>query len=314
MSFPKSSRLLLLLSAVFLFAGCSTIGFYWDLYRANRAGNRFWRTYEHLERDVPYSANSDVRLDVYSPPDGDGHPVLIFIHGGGWDSYNKKLFAPVAMQLLPRDIVIVIPNYTLYPEAEYRQMGREVADAVAWTFENIAEFRGDPERVVLSGHSAGGHLSGLVAFDSRFLDARGHSPAQLAGWIGLSGVYDAQSQLRFQEENNRSAEVMTAVMGGIEEFERASPTSHVPLSGGEQEHVPRAWLIHGALDDTVPLSMAEEMYELLRQGPVATELIVYPEAAHSDFLFDALSDQNAPVLRDIGRALGAQPANPGPGD
>ncbi|MEZ4636043.1 MAG: hypothetical protein R2856_13950 [Caldilineaceae bacterium] len=83
---------------------------------ASRAGTQFCESYEHIGRDIAYHPGRDERLDVYSPATGTDHPVLIFVHGGGWDSYDKKLFTPVAMKLLPHDLVVVIPNYTLYPD------------------------------------------------------------------------------------------------------------------------------------------------------------------------------------------------------
>ncbi|MFW6313546.1 MAG: alpha/beta hydrolase [Spirochaetota bacterium] len=116
---------------------------------------------------------SDVRLDIYSPPEGDSHPVFIFVHGRGWDSCDKEAFVPVAMRLIPRDMVVVIPDCTLHPDATYEETTAEIAAAVSWTFANAARYRGDPNRVVLGRHSAGGHLSALVAFDTCRLNLPG---------------------------------------------------------------------------------------------------------------------------------------------
>ncbi|HKJ85048.1 MAG TPA: alpha/beta hydrolase [Spirochaetia bacterium] len=305
-SFRTIGLLLVLTLAAISISGCAMLRgttFYWNLFRANRAGARFYRSYEHLDRDVAYTDLSDVRLDVYSPPEGDDHPVLIFVHGGGWDSYDKELFAPVAMQLLPRDMVVVIPDYTLHPDATYEQMAGEIAASVAWTLENAAHYRGNPNRVVLSGHSAGGHLSGLVAFDPRWLATEGRSPRELCGWIGLSGVYDVNLQMAFERSNGGTAPVMTAVMQGEENFATASPASYPTRS--RNAHVERAWLIHGIDDQTVPVAMSESFASLLTRAGVETELMLYPDRGHSDFLFDALSDQSAPVLQDIDRAVSA---------
>ena len=308
----RPTRLALLVvtavALISLVSGCAVLrnaGFYWNIARANRAGARFYRTYDRLERDVAFTEVSDARLDVYSPPSGDDHPVLVFVHGGGWDSYDKELFAPVAMQLLPRNMVVVIPDYTLHPEATYEQMARETAAAVAWTLENVDAYGGDSDRVVLSGHSAGGHLSGLVALDPRWLAEHGRSPDELCGWIGLSGVYDVDAQMAFERERGGEAPVMTAVMEGEENFPEASPVTWAAraTSADAAATVDEVWLIHGVRDETVPVGMSEQLATVLDEAGVRNRLLLYPDRGHSDFLFDALSDPGARVLDDIATAV-----------
>jgi len=294
-------RLLLLSLAGILLSSCAlvdAISFSATLLQANRAGVRFRRTYEHLELGVPFTRRSDVTLDVFSPEEGERHPVLIFIHGGGWDSYDKELFTPVAIQLLPQEMVVVIPDYTLYPDAEYDQMTREVADATAWVLENIEAYGGDPDRVYLSGHSAGAHLSGLVAYDSTWLEETGHSPDKVRGWIGMSGIYDVAAYEAQRSERGLGSEIMTAVMQGKANFRAASPISYVSGSGSRQ-----ATLIHGAMDETVPIEESRRMHAALGEAGFQSELIVYPEAGHSDFLIGALGDGDAQVIRDIGNIV-----------
>ena len=294
-------RAVAVLLAIVAVTGCtlmSTAAFYGGMYRAHRAGVRFRRSYEHLQIDVPFSSRSDVTLDLYGQPDGNGYPVLIFVHGGGWNSYDKELFTPVAMQLLPEKMVVVIPDYTLYPEATYQQMAREVADATAWALQNIEAYGGDPARVYLSGHSAGAHLSGLVSYDPRWLADTGHSTDEIRGWIGLSGVYDTERHAAGRQSLGLESPIMTAVMQGPEGFAAASPQTYAALGTG-----PPAWLIHGDADETVPAAESEHMSAALRTAGVETELIIYPGAGHSDFLFGALRDDEAQVILDIGRIV-----------
>lgn len=280
-------------AAVFAVLNREDIVFYWNLWRASRAGTEFYENYEHIGRDIAYHPTSDERLDVYSPATGDNHPVLIFVHGGGWDSYDKKIFTPVAMKLLPHDLVVVIPNYTLYPDAGYVEMADQVAATVAWTIDHIAEYGGDPDRIVLSGHSAGGHLAGLVTMDERWLAAYDLTPAALCGFIGLSGVYDVNAQMAFERAKNSTAPVMTAVMGGEDNFTAASPITYVTADR------PPVRLIHGDAEATVPLSISQEFAVALDAAGIPNELIVYPGKGHTDFLFQALTDADAPIVPDI---------------
>ncbi|MBI1293322.1 alpha/beta fold hydrolase [bacterium] len=280
-------------AAVFAVLNREDLTFYWNLWQASRAGTQFYESYEHIGRDIAYHAGSDERLDVYSPSTGNNHPVLIFIHGGGWDSYNKLLFTPVAMKLLPHDLVVVIPNYTLYPDAGYAEMTDQVAAAVAWTVNNIADYGGDPDRIVLSGHSAGGHLAGLVAMDERWLAAYDLTLAALCRFIGLSGVYDVKAQMAFERAKESTAPVMTAVMGGEDNFTAASPVTYVTADR------PPVHLIHGDADTTVPISISQEFATVLAAAGIPNELIVYPGKGHTDFLFEALTDADAPIVPDI---------------
>jgi acetyl esterase/lipase len=97
------------------------------------------------------------------------------------------------MKLIPEGIVVVIPDHTLYPEARYEQMAREVAAAVSWTPESIENYGGNPRHIVLAGHSAGAHLTGLVLLAPRFLRAHGHSASEISGWVRMSGPYDIRA-------------------------------------------------------------------------------------------------------------------------
>ncbi|MBN1583023.1 MAG: alpha/beta hydrolase, partial [Anaerolineae bacterium] len=149
------------------------IVFHARLRRASRIGKRFYARYEHLVKDVPFHPDLRPRLDVYSPPTGSDHPVLLFVHGGSWQHFDKARFAPVAKRLLTESMVVVMPDHTPYPAADGEQMAGEVAAAVSWTLENVAGYGGDPGRVFVGGQSSGAHLAALAVLAPRFLAAYG---------------------------------------------------------------------------------------------------------------------------------------------
>ncbi|GFR41630.1 hypothetical protein Agub_g2357 [Astrephomene gubernaculifera] len=85
-------------------------------------------------------------------------PVVFFVHGGVWASGETWQYAPMATRLAQAGMVVVVPTYTLYPEALAGTMVEEVSAALTWTFDNVRRYGGDPDRITASGHSAGGHL------------------------------------------------------------------------------------------------------------------------------------------------------------
>jgi acetyl esterase/lipase len=263
------------------------------LFQVMRTGRRFYEQYPHLDRDVAFHPDMGPRLDVFNPAEGEGYPVLIFVHGGSWKDYDKKLFAPVAQKLLPEGMMVVIPDYTLYPDATYEQMTREMAAAIAWTLENAARYGGDPDRVIVSGHSAGAHLSGLAVLDARYLEELGHSSDEICGWIGLSGVYDIQAEYDYWVDKGTTPKVILEVMGGQQNFRQASPLSYV------RADLPPLLIIHGDEDETVPVAISTAFQAALQAAGASSRLIVYPGAGHSDYLFAGLSEERAPIVDDI---------------
>lgn len=105
------------------------------------------------------------RLDVYAPRRraAAGHPVVVFIHGGNWNSGRKEIYRFIGRHLTKQGVVAVVINYRLSPQVQVPAMANDCARAVLWTKEHIKEFGGDPERIYLMGHSAGGGLAALLA-------------------------------------------------------------------------------------------------------------------------------------------------------
>lgn len=97
--------------------------------------------------------------------------MLIFIHGGNWNSGNRKLYSFFGARLARKDMVAVIIDYPLSPKATYSEMAIASASAVKWVKENIATYGGNPERIFISGHSAGGHLAALVSLNNEYFDS-----------------------------------------------------------------------------------------------------------------------------------------------
>lgn len=273
--------------------GLSLLLFYYQLFRAQQRANRFYADCPWVTKNVPYHPDMPRRLDLYRPETGTGHPVVIYVYGGSWRTGNKELYAPAAQRLLPSGFVLVIPDYTLYPAAGYPRQTEEIAAAIAWTLDHIAEYGGDPTRVVLATQSAGAQISGLALLEPRWLAAYGHSAADLRGFIGISGVYDFAAVLAYHSVNARARKMMGEILGGAGNASCASPVTYV------SPQAPPMLLIHGDADKTVPLAVGLDFHKRLQAAGVRSEFIVYPGAGHAEILFRALTEQPPRLLNDM---------------
>ncbi len=124
------------------------------------------------------------RLDLFHPKAASGAPVLVFFHGGGLSGGDHHGTPEIYKHL---GCVIVSPTYRLYPEAKYPEFIEDAAAALDWTKRHVAKFGGDPEKIFVAGHSAGGYLTACLALMPEFLARHGRSPADFAGFIPISG-------------------------------------------------------------------------------------------------------------------------------
>lgn len=144
--------------------------------------------------DLPYGDEPSETLDVF-PASVPNAPVLVYIHGGYWRSLDKSDSSMVAPAFVDRGVCVVVPNYALCPGTAERPVG--VADialqmvrALEWTWRNITVHGGDPSRITVSGHSAGGHLAAML-LGCDWKAVAPDLPAQLVrNAFSISGVHD----------------------------------------------------------------------------------------------------------------------------
>ena len=269
------------------------IDYYIRLYGVKREADKFYAAYPYLTKNIVYDPNLKPTLDVYRPESGSDYPVLIYVHGGSWNTGSKELYAPAAQRLLPHGLVVVAVGYTLYPRATYRQQTAEVAAAIAWTLENIAGYGGDPKRVVVCTQSAGSQLAGLALFDEQWLAPLGHSVDEIAGFIGISGVYDIVAQYEFGQLTGQDGNFLIRVMEGEANFWDASPVKYV------RPGLPPALLIHGDADQTVPIFAADAFHDALIASGNHSRYLIYERGGHSEILFEALTDPRQRLVKDM---------------
>ncbi|MFO1274057.1 MAG: alpha/beta hydrolase [Rubrivivax sp.] len=138
--------------------------------------------------DVPYGPTRDETLDIF-PAAAPGAPVFVFIHGGYWRMLSSKEFSCVALGLHELGITTVVVNYALCPKVTVDEITRQMRAAVAWVLRRIDRHGGDQSRVVLGGHSAGGHLTAMC-LQTDWAGDYGLPPDPLAGAVMVSGLFD----------------------------------------------------------------------------------------------------------------------------
>lgn len=144
-----------------------------------------------MRNDARYGSNPAQRIDVLVPQAaGQKRPVLVFFHGGSWNSGTPADYHFVGRNFARAGYVVVLAGYRLGPDGAFPQMLVDSAASLAWVNSNIAGLGGDPGRVFVMGHSAGAYNAMMLGLDRQWLDGAGVPADFIKGVIGLSGPYD----------------------------------------------------------------------------------------------------------------------------
>jgi arylformamidase len=183
--------------------------------------------------DIAYGDGPSETLDVFLPAAGGGGPaaaggagapVLFFIHGGWWRALDKADHSCVAPAYTREGALVVVPNYALCPTVSIADIALQMARALAWTWRNAAMHGGDPRRIVVSGHSAGGHLAAMLLC-ARWPTLAPDLPADLVrDALSVSGVFDL-------DPISRVSFLKADLKLGPAEVRRLSPAGFAPPAG-----------------------------------------------------------------------------------
>jgi arylformamidase len=236
--------------------------------------------------DVRYGPSPGETLDIFPAPGP--APVQLFIHGGYWRAMDKADFGYVARAFRPAGAAVVVINYALIPTVDMDELVRQCRAAAAWVYRNARSFGGDPERLFISGHSAGGHLVAmLMATDwSAFA---GLPPDAIKGGCGISGLYDLEPiRLSYLNQDLKLTP---------EQARRLSPVHLAPQTSGS------LLLPVGGLEGTEYHRQTEELATAWRRRGLACEVMDMPGLNHFSIV-EQLGDPASELARAVLRQMG----------
>lgn len=205
---------------------------------------------QDVKRDIAYVEKGHERqvLDVYAPPGAKNLPVVFWIHGGGWQTGDKKDVQIKPKAFADKGFVFVALNYRLLPAVDMATIVKDVAKGVRWTHDHIAEYGGDPKRLFVMGHSAGAQLAALICTDDRYLKAEKLSFDIVKGCVPVDGdTYDVPAIIATAEARWKAHGQPPAKYGHREKFGN-DPEKHKDFSAvthvAKDKGIPPFFILH----------------------------------------------------------------------
>src|SRR5436190_17494265 len=241
---------------------------------------------QEVKRDLPYVPGGHQRqvLDVYAPRDAKSLPVVFWIHGGGWQTGDKTSVQLKPQTFTEKGLVFVSTNYRLLPDVDMGTIVRDIAKSIHWVHDHIAEHGGDPERLLVMGHSAGAQLAALACIDDRYLKAEGLSLAIIKGCVPVDGdTYDVPAIIETAETRRRVHGLPQAKFGHREKFGN-DPAKHRDFSA--VTHVAKGkgippFLILYVAEHPDTSAQAQRLGNALKDAGVTATVFGAKETTHS---------------------------------
>ncbi len=203
-----------------------------------------------IEKDISYRSSEETSgndymmerciLDIYYPTGVKDYPTIFWIHGGGLQNGNKHF----QEELMDQGMAIVSINYRLYPRAKAPACIDDAAAALAWVFKNIEKYGGDPSKIFVTGHSAGGYLVSMIGLDKKYLEKYEVDADRVKAYLPLSGQAVTHSTIRGDMGFSRTQPI-------IDEY---APVHFV------RDDAPPFILITGGRNDDIPARFEENLY------------------------------------------------------
>lgn len=281
-----SSILFPMIKIIFLF--CITLTLSACASSGTELLNSFARTGNYTKvSNIVYGSQPQNKLDIYQPTklsaSKNKGAVIVFFYGGCWgqcSQLRKPDYLFVAQSFASRGFTTVIADFRQYPKVNFENLMLDASKVMIWTSQHIAEYGGDPRRIIVAGHSSGAHIASMLALNTRYRNS------SIRGFVGLAGPYDflpldeAYQKELFNSANN---------------YAGSQPINFV------SKQSPPLLILHGNKDTTVGKHNAVNLSRKAQQLGVNQKLILYPAHDHVSIL-TALSrpfQGRSSVLKDM---------------
>lgn len=261
-----------------------------------------------VQSNIPYIKNGHARnvLDIHHAAElGAGKPVVFWIHGGGWQTGDKTHVRSKPEWFSSKGFVFVSINHRLLPDVEMELLIQDVAKALGWVRKNIRDFGGDPDRILVGGHSSGAQLAALLCCDQSYAEAEGVSLRNIIGCIPVDGdTYDIPAMIETAETRRRVHQQPPPKFGHREKFGN-TPEKHAAFSAVNHinpgKNIPPFLILHVAAHPDNS-AQATRLASCLKEAGVPVSLFAGKDTDHVK-LNDLLGTPNDPATAAISTFL-----------
>jgi acetyl esterase/lipase len=228
-----------------------------------------------VEANIAYGQYKETVLDIMQPKENSGgkRPGVIAIHGGGWVGGSKDQYGPrVCGRYVEKGFVCANVEYRLAKAATAPAAVTDVLNAAHWFETNAKKYNVDTKRIVVTGGSAGGHLSLMVGMTPK--SAKLGPPAKVAAVVDFYGITDVGDQFDGPHKQDYAVTWVPEQSGRLELASRVSPMTYV------RKGLPPILVIHGDADSTVPYEHSVKLVKALRDAGDDAELVSVPQGEH----------------------------------
>jgi acetyl esterase/lipase len=213
-----------------------------------------------ISTDIAYGNKTAQKLDIYKAKDaGKNLPVIVFFYGGGYSDGSKDAYPFLAEHFTKQGYIVAIPDYSKYPDVKFPAFVEDGAKAINWVAENIGEYGGNDDKIIVIGHSAGAHIAALLNYDESY-----GAQDKIKAFVGLAGPYHFKPV----------AEKYKKIFGPPENYKNMYVDNFV--DGNE----PPALLLWGTDDDLVGKQNIDILTQAVEEKSGKIQSVTLPDISH----------------------------------
>ena len=227
---------------------------------------------KRIAEDLAYGPIPRQKLDIYAPVHGEALkplPVVVFVHGGSWNSGSKGPYEFVGRALAAQGFLTLVINYRLHDEKPFPGFVEDTALAIDWATKHAGEYGGDPTQIFAMGHSAGAYNVVLAVLDKHYLAALGNDGQAIKGVVTLSGPFDFLPL---------DSPTTIATFSDVSDLAATQPVNFA------RADAPPFLILHGSSDQTVFPRNSVALDKALRKAGAVSTLKIYDGVSHTGIM------------------------------